>query len=384
MPDFFPYGLQLKSLLVGSMLTESDLKRCLEQRGVFVPSSDKDTTVPLLMTLLLSPAEFGGLKQNQLTHEDNLKHFTRYLEFSTNDYSLLEVLENNNLNRDIFPIHRNYEVTNAPAFRGNTDRIEMEYEIERKNPTKDWSEAKTMHTGRVIIEKAGRKAKLQVEWSAPETKDLSNRILGDIRRQIVAKGFAANDARLESIVANTFSNAERTHRLLAFTAGDPSGKLKLSKVSNVNFGPDTTVERLPESIAWMQKHVWSMLVKGEGLHTLDYFTKEEYRSCLILDMVEASFDFEFKGSKGTCVVVYGFPGYLKNPAHATEFEASPGRISWSRKSAGGGKKAATFPSKQATARYILSIFEDMKDQIFTATSMGEVAATVEQKTPTSK
>ena len=61
-----PFGNTLKPLVASSkVLTPSDLKNTLAQKGIFVSSYNKDETLPLLLTSLLSPQEFEELKEKQ-------------------------------------------------------------------------------------------------------------------------------------------------------------------------------------------------------------------------------------------------------------------------------------------------------------------------------
>ena len=50
-----PYGEQLRGFANQKYITPAELNRILRERGIFALTSDKDFTVPLLQTLLLSP-----------------------------------------------------------------------------------------------------------------------------------------------------------------------------------------------------------------------------------------------------------------------------------------------------------------------------------------
>lgn len=55
---FLPYGELIRGFANQSYLSKSDLKKSLRKRGIFFTNSEKETLVPCISTLLLSPAEF--------------------------------------------------------------------------------------------------------------------------------------------------------------------------------------------------------------------------------------------------------------------------------------------------------------------------------------
>lgn len=360
--SFLPHGLQLKSLLVGSLLTDSDLKRFLNDRGIFVGSSDKDVTVPILTTLLLTPNEFEKLKINQVAHEDSLKHVTRWIKFPRADFSLLDVLETLNLDESILPLHRNYEIEGAPSFRGNPDAISMDIQLVRENPQKSWVEHKSKHNARVSLEKHDNNVKILLEWSTPETRDVTNALVSNVRQQLVRKGIVDRSVELRTVNAGAFTNEERIKKLLAFTANHPAGFLRIDQVTHVNMGPDDT-KTLPEELRWMENRVRSMLLRGKQLHSVDFLVKDELLPYVILDGIELCYKYDLNGESGTCVVLLGFNGFLKSKNLSTEFEMCITRISLST-----NKKGAKFPkssfNRKRTEDNLLRLLDEMKSNIF--------------------
>jgi hypothetical protein len=56
-------------------------------KGVFVNSSDEDSTFPILTTSLLSPNEFEFLKERLQAKEDREKTITRTLDWESKKFN---------------------------------------------------------------------------------------------------------------------------------------------------------------------------------------------------------------------------------------------------------------------------------------------------------
>ncbi|MFZ3591713.1 hypothetical protein ACOI1C_21470 [Bacillus sp. DJP31] len=81
-----PFGDNLRPLIANStILTDSDLKNFLAQKGVFTSSSDRKDTIPLLSMSLLSPNEFEQLREKQSDKEATKKRRNRQLEWKSKE-----------------------------------------------------------------------------------------------------------------------------------------------------------------------------------------------------------------------------------------------------------------------------------------------------------
>ena len=91
--DILPTGDQLRAMISQSFLTGKNLRDLLQSKGVFIDENDKNKSVPLLMTSILSPNEFKTLVENQTTKEEKFKVNTLTIPCKT-DKKLLEVIPN--------------------------------------------------------------------------------------------------------------------------------------------------------------------------------------------------------------------------------------------------------------------------------------------------
>ena len=79
-----PYGENLRGFIQQKFISESELHKILKKRGIYTLSSDKEYTVPLIQTLLISPQEFDLIRDAFSSKEDNKKIISRDIKWTNN------------------------------------------------------------------------------------------------------------------------------------------------------------------------------------------------------------------------------------------------------------------------------------------------------------
>lgn len=316
-----PHGEVLRPLIVSSCLTKGDLRKVLAQRGVYTSSSEKEATIPILIKCLLGPSEFEFLRLQQRTREDNIKRNTQFLEWDSKE-SLIGVLASEQIPFEgLIPKDlSNCTFLGAPQFVSIGDnQVALEYTLERKNKTKDWTSAISHHQGKIIFSLNEDKSRLQInmEYTATETQDANKKIVKFIEKSLKQKNVIKNDQHIRKIKYCSFTNEQRIKFLLSLHGEDDVFVFK--DVTNIEFGPEEGAQ-LPDEIKWMQDKVSNMIMKGNHLHAMKFIAEEKFHKSLILEEIEAKYEFEYSAAKGTCSIVYGFPDYIKSSDRETEFE----------------------------------------------------------------
>ena len=90
---FIPYGEMLRGYANQNIISNAEIHRILKERGIFTLNQEKEYTVPILQTLLLSPREFEEVRNSFSKKEDNEKAFSREINWATNE-TILNTLEN--------------------------------------------------------------------------------------------------------------------------------------------------------------------------------------------------------------------------------------------------------------------------------------------------
>jgi len=149
-----PYGVMLHSFATQSFIGKNDIKALLRSRGVFSFENEKQDTIPLLVSTLLTPDEFDILFECQNTKEDNPKVITRTLEWSSENTlvdSLPGILE---INKILNLEFSNYSVVGSPDFtivNSDPNHIKLEFEIERIDKSKSWSTSRSTFPGSLEV-----------------------------------------------------------------------------------------------------------------------------------------------------------------------------------------------------------------------------------------
>ena len=78
---FIPFGEALRGFANQKFISAYELQTILKERGVFVLNADKDYLVPILQTLMLSPAEFDKIRDAFSRREDSEKKISREISF---------------------------------------------------------------------------------------------------------------------------------------------------------------------------------------------------------------------------------------------------------------------------------------------------------------
>ena len=84
---FIPYGEALRGFADQKFISAAEIHRILKERGIFTFNNNKDYTVPIMQTLLLSPNEFDKVKDAFVQKEDSEKKISREIKFN-NDAQL--------------------------------------------------------------------------------------------------------------------------------------------------------------------------------------------------------------------------------------------------------------------------------------------------------
>lgn len=354
-----PVGERLKPLLSKSCISESYMKTMLAERGVYIGNSNKKSSIPILTLSILSPREFEKLQEFQKTKEDSLK--AKVMEVKS--------LSDNNLN-DLVPqdlIKREELLDEYDCFDFDTDlsfdidnqnKLVLDYAIIRNDVTKDWANSRSRYTGRVEIEKSTTQhiVYFRNEYTSSETETTNKRIIKKVLEYLKINGELSDKEEPFEITSDRFNNSQRFAFMLQLANDSPNGFLTFEAVKNIEIGPDKTFT-MPDNAKWMEGSVKNIIInseKGETLENVEYISDNQYHDFLILRQVQAKYRFDFGGTKGFCIVEYGFPHYFRSHARNNSFEVSVSKIYFSKDSKSENSKNAS--------RVILKEFQDMIQQ----------------------
>lgn len=349
-----PVGEKLKPLLNKSCISDSDLKDILINRGVFIGTNNKKSTIPLLTLSLISPPEFEKLQELQRTKEDSLKIHTLSVDSLTqtnlNSIIPLDLISSENLqdNTDSFQFNSDlYFYIESP------NKLILDYEILREDVTKDWANSGSLHSGRVEIYKniSSNNLTFKSQFTSPETEVVNKKIINSLSKHLKEKNEISTNSSLTSISSDKFNNKTRFSFMLKLANNSTNGFLEFQAVKNIEIGPDKDCT-LPYDAKWMGDGVKNIIInsdKGETLQNVEYISNKTYHDVLILRQIQAQYKYKFDSVEGNCIIEYGFPHYFRNKIKDNCFEASVSRIYFVNNSKG---------NIRSTSRKILDEFEE--------------------------
>jgi hypothetical protein len=320
--SMLPYGATLRPLLNDSCLSDSDLNYILKSRGVFVGDSDKKFTIPIMMTMVLSPSEFEMLQENQETKESNPKHRNSLIK-SQSKNTLTSIISDFDIKtEEIEKLNVDVQLASPMTFRYETkNQLKLEYSIIREDLTKDWVRPQSTHTGKVIISKDEKSKEIRIgnEYTSKETDDINKKVIKDFVDFLKSKGEAED--KLQTISANDFTNRERFNFLLQLAQDTEDGSLEFNDIRDVEIGPDPdNPPKNPNSI--IQKNVKKIIINGTALERNSLLTNDQEKDNLLLRSVEVLYKFNCNGIKGICTLQYGFMHFFRNQNTSKEFQVA--------------------------------------------------------------
>jgi hypothetical protein len=326
-----PYGETLRELISQSYISAADLKTLLAQKGIFVNQNQKNQIVPILMTCLLSPAEFDFLRDKQIKKEDTPKYNTYTLDWnSSTSKTLLQCLPSKySLNEiDKTTYKKNYTIGGNPQFivvNNNPNSIRLEYELTRNDKSKDWTNSTSKHKASIFIElKSTPKAKLKFTntHTALETKEIGLKTINYLKKHFKDSNFVNKDVELNKIAFNSFVNEKRVSFFFSFTSDTISDSLKFKEITNVDVSPDNSRGSLPSDIHSFLDRINNLSLKGKELQEHLFIKEKKYHPYLSFSIMEIKYEFDFHYVKGSCTVEFSFPEFHRKADKASDFQVN--------------------------------------------------------------
>ncbi|WP_456265570.1 MULTISPECIES: hypothetical protein [unclassified Bacillus (in: firmicutes)] len=323
--DFIlPHGDILKPFLSSSEITDSDLKKMLAKKGIYVPDSNPHKTIPLLCCNVLSPSEFQFLKENQKRKEDSIKRRSRSIDLK-NDINFPQEVSSLDFDFDRLLNYDNNicRIKDSPQFNfENTNTASLSYTIEREDVTKNFMEHKTTHDAKItLVKNEDNQVDIIAEHTSTETKRINELIIKEAIKQFKDKGCVQKDTALKKLTSNILPTEDRNKFLFRLLNSDLVDNFNFNQVSNIRLGPNSDYNNPPQQIKWMEEKVKKVVLNGEAIDRSEIFTDPECLKAIIIEEIEASFNARFRSHEISCKVTFGFTNLLKNiESNNAEFE----------------------------------------------------------------
>jgi hypothetical protein len=323
-----PYGEQLRGFANQKYISQAELSRILKERGIYALNAEKDFTVPLLQTLLLSPKEFDKVREAFSTKEDNKKVISRDIQWKNNS----QIYSADTLDIDIkdfiakkLPTCTLEQPIRVIQVDNNPNHLKADFTIKRNDINKSWYEQTNIFTGSFeFVNDNDGKGRVIITHTAPETKELAEFAVKEQIKKYKEKGIIAQDEQLRQIIFKDFTNEERFVFFFRLTNHLQSDYFKCENIKDIAMKPEDT--SLPEEIKWMED-MNKIVLSGNSLDKKYFIEDKKYHKNLILWSIDASYTFNFNGQTGKYTINFGFPDFVTNKRENAEFELNISSLS---------------------------------------------------------
>lgn len=319
---FIPFGESIRGFANQQFISTAEINRILRERGIFALNQGKDYTTPILQTLLLSPKEFDELADAYRYREDSFKTISREIVWE-NNVTLSSI---NNLPIDIESFIKKHIPTcklQSPIRFVNVDNnpnhIKTDFTVQRNDINKVWYEQTNVFTATVEFINDNGRGRVIIKHTAPETKELAEHIVNVKIGQFKDNNIMSKKNKPKQILFSEFKNSERfTFFYRLTTKMQDNDVITCKDIKDISIKPDDLCEVLPEGIDWM-KRMKKIIISGESLGQTFFMKETKFHNSLILWSIDALFNYNYKGEKGSFSACLGFSDYAKK-GNSSEFE----------------------------------------------------------------
>lgn len=320
--SFIPFGESIRGFANQQFISKAEINRILRERGVFALNKEKDYTTPILQTLLLSPKEFDELAEAYRYREDSFKTISREIVWENN----VKLSSINKLSVDVDSFIKKHLPTcklQNPIRFVNVDNdqnhIKADFIIQRNDINKAWYEQTNLFAATVEFINDNGRGRVIIKHTAPETKELAEHIVDVKIGQFKENKIMPKKNKPKKILFSEFDNSERFAFFYRLTTKMQDNEVITCKdIKDISIKPDDSCDILPEGIDWMQK-MKRIVISGESLGQTYFMKDTKFHNSLVLWSIDALFNYNFKGEKGTFTASLGFSDYTKK-GNGSEFE----------------------------------------------------------------
>ncbi|NKB64969.1 MAG: hypothetical protein GKR95_23600 [Gammaproteobacteria bacterium] len=251
------------------------------------------------------------MRESYRTKEESRKSKTRTISWDSESNlleSLPEEISYEALLNDQFGVFTVSRMSNFTTSNDNPDHIYMDFEIDRRDPVKNWGENTVTHGGRVEIRKNndGKSLSISLSHTAPETIDFGNKISTSLIKHFKSEGHIKQSENVKVIRYADFTNELRVQFLNDLTQNMSHSILRFVDTRDIHFSPDHDVSNPPSNIAWMKDKIEDMKMKGKGLHSTFFISDKSIHPYIQLFGLQCDYELLGDNYSGTCRILFEF------------------------------------------------------------------------------
>lgn len=350
-----PFGEPLRLLLMGSSLSGADLKFVLNKRGIYIRDGRRETTIPNLANVLLSPREFDIIKNRQQFRENTVK-VSDALTAWDSDKTIQQVLpdEVEPFVKKLVTENSSYQLQDCSVQVISANEVTVNCSVKKQDWTKDAFSSMSVHDGKFTISKdKNGVVTYRTEATSSETRDLLTKIQNATHTLFQEEGAIAKDSKIQRVISSYFLNNAVIFEFLRSFIVQNHQVLSFERVSDIDVGIEQKSTNFPPNFLWLKGNIEKISLHGNKIDETDVMQLGDL-GLLVFGEIEADFKFDYPEAKGSCTIRYGFPNSDKKTN--VEFEAKVIYISL--------YPAYAHVAKEKVSRYLVQEFQKHKHQTF--------------------
>ncbi|MDI9366330.1 MAG: hypothetical protein QM541_15335 [Flavobacterium sp.] len=314
-----PFGEMIKPIIASSTLSDTDVKAFLIRKGIYIGSREKQNTVPLLATLLLSPEELNSLKYLLKVKEDRIKSVPRSTSLKNSISEIKDISET--INKVVsqsksLVLPENCTFFKKPKIEILKNEIYIPFTLEKHNTTKDLITGKLHNEGSLIFSMSDNNLDAQINYTSRETYNYVIKLFKYFERALLDNNIITEE--FYCIKFNSFSNTERIGFFLNFLSTQNETVFSEARLEQILVKPDSSLdEELPFDLESLKNKVNQLSITGQGLDTVHFF-QDDYKKALLMQRVKIRYNFRISNVEGRCYVDLDFKNALSNGLNDAE------------------------------------------------------------------
>lgn len=306
------WGDRLRILLNSDHISRGEIVETLKEKGIFIGSTDKSDTVPLLSACLLTPNEFKRLIEKSFIRESGKKYSSDKFKLTSTEADWkTEILDNFDSVIDGIKLEDGREFASEPAIsvEPNGD-VRISYALRILDFSTDFIEQEIVYPGEVLLKQSGGGLEIEANKfrTSKDTNKFNDAVTGAIGKFYKSRGVITNE-KPESILFDNFTNSERIRFFLQLTSVN-TPEFSFKEIGNFEIIRDQEAGALPKEqrIEWMEGHVNKIQIKGKDLGRIFLLEEPAYYQYYYLVKMTAIYAFKFGANAGECGVEFTFSG----------------------------------------------------------------------------
>lgn len=306
------WGDRLRILLNSDLISDGEIVETIKEKGIFIGSTARSDTVPLLSSCLLTPDEFTKLVGKSFIRESGKKYSScKFKLTSTAADWKTEITNNFDSVIEGVTLGEDREFASAPAIvvEPNGD-VRIAYSLRVLDFSQDWIEQEIVYPGEIMLKQSGGGLEIEVNRyrTSKDTGKFNDFITSAIGKFYKSKG-VTTDETPESIAFDDFTNSERIRFFLQLTSVD-THEFTFKEIGDFEIIRDQEAGVLPkdQKIEWMEGRVKKIQINGKDLGKVFLLNEPTYYQYYYLVKMTAIYAFKFGANSGECSIVFTFSG----------------------------------------------------------------------------